>query len=89
MAQKVKSLEQLIITTYKRVKDRIISQSFMSENMPKVIDSLVVGQYDDVDSVKEETKKLLDSVHMTQQKLEIDFRPDKVVDAFLNCQKEF
>lgn len=35
----------------------------MSENMPKVIENIMSGEYSEVDLLKDECKKLVEAVH--------------------------
>jgi hypothetical protein len=61
----------------------------MSENMPKVIQSIVNNSFFDVDQLKEECRKLVEATTFKNNKLEIDISPSKVLDSFKSCEKEF
>ena len=63
----------------------------MSENMPKVIflfkifqiiENIVNGEYSNVEKLKEECKKLVDSIQLVGDKINIDFQPEKVLESF-------
>jgi hypothetical protein len=56
MAKRVKILEEIAIKTHKRVKERIEAQCFMSENMPKVIESIANGSFFDSEALREECR---------------------------------
>jgi len=48
----------------------------MGENMPKVIENIINGEYSDVDILKDECVKLIDSIHVTDNRIDIDFHPE-------------
>jgi len=45
LAKKIKTIEEYTIMTFKKIKEKILSLSFMSENMPKVIENITSGEY--------------------------------------------
>lgn len=47
---------------YKKTKERILAQSLLGENMPKIIDNIINGDYNEAKSLKEDCKKLVDTV---------------------------
>ena len=48
----------------------------MGENMPKIIENIINGEYSDVDVLKDECKKLIDRVTVTDNHIDIDFHPE-------------
>jgi hypothetical protein len=62
--------------SHKRVKEKILSQIFMGDNMPKVIENIINGEYSDVDILKDECKKLVDSIQVNNNQIDLDFHPE-------------
>lgn len=61
----------------------------MSDNMPKVIDSIINSEYTDVDVLKQECKKLVDSINYSEKRgIEIDIQPEKSIESFSLTEKD-
>ncbi|KAL4436299.1 hypothetical protein ABPG74_015890 [Tetrahymena malaccensis] len=83
LALTIKNFETECANTIKRIREKIISQAFMNEHMPKVIDSIVNSEYTDVEALRSECKKLVDSINYSEKKgIEIDIRPEKSIESF-------
>lgn len=90
MAQEVKQVESNLIESYKKVKERLIAQCFMSENMPKVISSLMSGEINDIDTFRKDCKQLIEITKLnSQSKLDIEINPNKILDDYKISQQDF
>lgn len=89
LASTIKQFEVECANTTKRIREKIVSQVFMSNNMPKVVESILNGEYSDADLLKAECAKLVDSVHYSEKKgLIIDIQPEKAIQAFSQTEQE-
>ena len=62
MAKKIKSIEENMLDIYKKIRDKVIQQGQLGENMPKIIDNIINGDYIDSNIMKEDCKKLVDAI---------------------------
>ncbi len=90
LAERIKSVEEHLILAYSAVKERVVTQSFMSENMPKVIEGIINGDFTDVTQLKAECRKLIDSCKLSaDKKIELEFRPEKSLEGFRTVETQF
>lgn len=89
MANAIRSFEIECGNTSQRLRDKVTSQAFMHENMPRVIDSIIHNEFTDLDSLRSECKALVDSVTFSEKKgIEIDIKPERSVEAFTHAEAE-
>lgn len=89
MAAAIKTFESECADTVKRLKEKVSSQVFMHENMPRVIESIIHNEYTDTKSLRAECKKLIDSITFSEKKgFDIDIKPERSIETFKLTEHE-
>ena len=62
----------------------------MNENLPKIINDFWSGNCTDIDYLNQRCKELVECCKFVDQsKIELDFKPDVVMQNFKSVEKEF
>lgn len=76
-------MEECINLSFKNIRQRIDDQNQVSQNFPQLFDKILKTQYDSVEYLKTDIKKIIDNITVNAQgKIEIEFKPSKVLDQY-------
>ncbi|KRX01215.1 hypothetical protein PPERSA_05615 [Pseudocohnilembus persalinus] len=89
LSQMLKDLEENLFNTYKQIKNKLISQSYLSKNAPIVIEQMLNGDYSEVDKMKIDCQQLIDSIILDKEQIKFSFEPEKVLKSFQVCEDNF
>lgn len=89
LANTIKNLESECANIIKSLREKVLSQIFMNENMPKVIEAIINSEYTDVDILTRECKKLVDSISYSDKNgIDIDIKPEKAIQTLSITEQE-